>query len=173
MPRTNKKLQPICCKSPYLQVNLLERVQNFIENIDQSWNYITPPELYQLLSSHERPDLFLVDIRKKDDYLKTGHIPGSINIFWQDIFSPTNLSKLPYPLHNPYYTIVLICYVDHTSSQTLVLLRLLGFNVVALKFGMGISPVKEVPIRGWLDYNYPIEHTDRRSPFIHNPICDH
>lgn len=173
MPRTSKKLQPICCKSPYLQVNLLERIQNFIKNIDQSWNYITPPELYQLLSSHQRSDLFLVDIRKKEDYLKTGHVPGSINIFWQDIFSPNNLRKLPCPLHNPNYTIVLICYVGHTASQTLVLLRLLGFTVIALKFGMGISPVKEVPIQGWLDYKYPIEHTERHSPFSHDSICDH
>lgn len=169
----NRNLQPICCNSPYLHVNLLERIQKFIRHTDKSWNYITPLELYQISSSPQESKLFLVDIRKREDYLKTGHVPNSINIFWQDIFSPSNLRKLPCPLHNPDYTIVLICYVGHTASQTLVLLKLLGFNVVALKFGMGISPVKEVPIRGWLDYHYPIEYVERQSPFSHDPICGH
>jgi rhodanese-related sulfurtransferase len=164
-------LRPICCNSPLLHVNLLERIQHFIQHIDASWNYITPPELYKLLMTPARSKLFLLDIRKKEDYLRTGHIPGSINIFWQDIFQPENLKKIPCPSHHPEYTIVLVCYVGHTASQTLVLLKLLGFNVIALKFGMGISPVKEVPIKGWLDYHYPVEHSDRVSRFIHDPTC--
>jgi rhodanese-related sulfurtransferase len=163
--------QPICCNSPQLHVNLLERIQYFIQKIDAHWNYIIPPDLYKMLKSQHHPKLFLLDIRKKEDYLNSGHIPGSINIFWQDIFHRENLKKLPCPLHQPDYTIVLICYVGHTSSQTLVLLKLLGFNVVALKFGMGVSPSKEVPIKGWLDYKYPIEYTERLSPFAHDVMC--
>jgi len=173
MSRVHSNNQPVCCSSPSLQVNLLERIQYYIQDIDPNWNYITPPELYKILATTPRHKLFLVDIRKKEDYLRTGHIPGSINIFWQDIFRPENLRKLPCPMHHPEYTIVLICYVGHTSSQTLVLLKLLGFHVVALKFGMGISPVKEVLIKGWLDYKYPIEFSERISKFSHDPICHH
>jgi rhodanese-related sulfurtransferase len=173
MSRKTSICQPICCNNPNLQVNLLERIDHFITSIDSNWNYITPPELYQKLQTKEHSKLFLLDIRKKEDYLKTGHIPGSINIFWKDLYQPENLKKLPCPLHNPDYTIVLICYVGHTASQTLVLLRLLGFKVVALKFGMGISPVKEVPIRGWLDYHYPLEYGEKFSRFSHDPLCDY
>jgi rhodanese-related sulfurtransferase len=169
--RMNMNNQPICCNYPYLYVNLLQRIQQFIGETDKSWNYITPTQLYQELYPKRNPKLFLLDIRKREDYLKTGHIKGSVNIFWQDIYNPNNLKKLPCPLHNPDQTIVLICYVGHTSSQILVLLKLLGFNVVALKFGMGISPVKEVPIRGWLDYKYPITHTPTTSPFSHQGEC--
>jgi rhodanese-related sulfurtransferase len=53
--------------------------------------------------------------------------------------------------------IFLICYVGHTSSQILTLLKLLGYNVTAIKFGYGISPVKGIPVAGWLDYGLPVE----------------
>lgn len=140
------------CHNP----DLLERINQFIADTNTNWNYITSPELYQKLKTNEGDKLFLLDIRKSEDYQNSGHIPGAINIFWQDLYQPQNLRRLPCPLHEPNRTIVLICYVGHTSSQSLVLLRLLGFNVIALKFGMGISPIKEVPIRGWLGYNYPV-----------------
>lgn len=172
MAKTTSKEQPICCTYPQLNVNLLERVRKFIKSSDVNWNYITSPQLYHKIMTDQDDDLFLLDIRKKEDYLKTGHIPGSINIFWQDLYNPENLKKLPCPLHNPQYTIVIICYVGHTSSQTLVLLRLLGFNVVALKFGMGLSPVKEVLIRGWLDYQYPVEYGETLPRLSHKKLCE-
>jgi len=50
----------------------------------------------------------------------------------------------------------LICYVGHTSSQALVLLKMLGYKVVAVKFGYGKSPVFGVPVAGWLNYNFPV-----------------
>jgi len=42
-------------------------------------------------------------------------------------------------------TIFLICYVGHTSSQILTLLKLLGYNVVSIKYGYGLSLIKGVP----------------------------
>lgn len=171
MDTNSPSSQPICCGQPDLYVNLLQRIQQFIGETDKSWNYITPPELYRELYPKRNPNLYLLDIRKREDYLKTGHIPGSVNIFWQDLYKPANLRKLPCPQHNPDQIIVLICYVGHTSSQSLVLLKLLGFNAVALKFGMGISPVKEVPIRGWLNYKYPLAHAPTTSKFSHTGSC--
>ena len=44
----------------------------------------------------------------------------------------------------------------HTSSQILTLLKLLGYNVISIKYGYGISPIKLVPVAGWLDYGLPI-----------------
>jgi len=80
------------------------------------------------------------------------HIKGSKNIFWLNILDEKNLKKLPKDKNKP---IFLICYVGHTSSQVLTLLKLLDYNVVSIKFGYGLSPVKGVPVAGWLDYGLP------------------
>jgi len=72
------------------------------------------------------------------------HVKGSKNIFWLNILDEKNLKKLP--KDKP---IFLICYIGHTSSQVLTLLKLLGYtNVVSIKFGYGLSPVK---VFLWLD----------------------
>ena len=79
------------------------------------------------------------------------HVKGAKNIFWLDILDEKNLKKLP-----KNKIIFLICYVGHTSSQILILLKLLGYNVVSIKYGYGLSPVKFVPVAGWLDYGLPV-----------------
>ena len=78
------------------------------------------------------------------------HIKGAKNIFWLNILDTNNIKRLPKEK-----LIFLICYVGHTSSQVLTLLKLLGYNVVSIKFGYGLSPVKGVPVAGWLDYGFP------------------
>jgi hypothetical protein len=45
--------------------------------------------------------------------------------------------------------------VGHTSSQALVILKMLGYNAIGIKFGYGKSPAFEVPVAGWMNYNYP------------------
>jgi len=119
---------------------------NYIKNVGKNWNYITSPELKKIVSKK----FFLLDIRHPDAF-KKGHIKGAKNIFWIDLLKPKNLKKLP-----KNKTIVLICYVGHTASQMLVALRLLGYKVIALKFGMGISPVKGIPVAGWTDYGFEV-----------------
>jgi len=47
--------------------------------------------------------------------------------------------------------------VGHTSSQAMVILKLLGYDVVSIKYGFGISPSPKIPIAGWLDFGYPVE----------------
>lgn len=121
-----------------------EALQDFIKSTDERWNYITPVELEKM----DKSDLFLLDVRKPEDF-EQGHIEGASNIFWMDLLKPENLAKLPKDKK-----IVLLCYVGHTSSQALVALRLLGYDAVSLKFGMGKSPVEGVPVAGWLDYGF-------------------
>ena len=104
--------------------------------------YITPNELCMY------PDRwFIVDIRKSTDYAK-GHIPGAINIFFGDLHN--NIEKLPKDKE-----VLLVCYVGHTASQIMALLRILGYLAKALKFGMPI-PKRGVPVAGWVDYNFPL-----------------
>lgn len=153
-------MQPICTSYPKLKVDLFSQISNYIKDTDETWNYITPKELYNFLikrrSYRDKP--FLLDIRRQEDYSISGHIPGSVNIFWKDLFKPGNLGKLPCPKHEPDILIILVCYVGHTSSQTLTLLKLLGFKVISVKFGMGISPSSSVPIQGWIERGYPVEY---------------
>jgi len=102
-------------------------------------------------------DYLLIDLRKPEDYQKF-HIDGSINIFWLNMFDDINLQKLSRDKK-----IFLICYVGHTSSQVMTLLQLLGYNVTAIKYGYGVSPISDVPVAGWLDYKFPTVSSDIRS----------
>jgi rhodanese-related sulfurtransferase len=129
----------------------LSNLRNYLTETKNDWNYITPLEFYEDYYKKNK-NFLLIDIRKKEDYDKF-HIKKSINIFWLDILKTENIELLPYDK-----TIFLICYVGHTSSQVMVLLKLLGYNVVSIKFGYGISPSFGVPIAGWLSYGFPVEN---------------
>jgi rhodanese-related sulfurtransferase len=127
------------------------KLEEYISSTKSDWNYITPMDFYHKYHTNKKESgkYILVDLREKSVYDKY-HVKGAINIFWLDLLKEENLKKLPKDK-----IIFLICYVGHTSSQALVLLKLLGYKVVSIKFGYGISPVFEVPVAGWLDFNYP------------------
>jgi rhodanese-related sulfurtransferase len=129
----------------------LSHLRNYLTETKNDWNYITPLEFYEEFYKKNK-NFLLIDLRKKEDYDKF-HIKKSINIFWLDILKTENIEILPYDK-----TIFLICYVGHTSSQVMVLLKLLGYNVVSIKFGYGISPSFGVPVAGWLSYGFPVEN---------------
>ena len=131
--------------------DLTKLFNNYLQSTKDDWNYILPQQLYKALVANH-PPCFLLDVRRKGDYLK-GHIAGSVNIFWLDLFKPENLKRLP----KRDCLIVIICYLGHTASQVLTLLKLLGYSAVVLKFGMGLTPIKGVEIKGWTQYGYPVE----------------
>ena len=123
-------------------------LRDYLHGTADDWNYITPIDFYN--QYYQKKDYFLVDLRTPTEY-KKGHIKGAHNIFWLNILDAKNLKQLPKDK-----LIVLICYVGHTSSQILTLLKLLGYNVIAIKYGYGLSPIQGVPVAGWLDYGLPI-----------------
>jgi rhodanese-related sulfurtransferase len=123
-------------------------LRNYLVETKDDWNYITPLDFYKQFFLKKK-DYYLIDLRDEDSF-KQYHIKGAKNIYWLSILDEKNLKRLPKEKH-----IFLICYVGHTSSQILVLLKLLGYNVTAIKYGYGISPVKGVPVAGWLDYGFP------------------
>jgi len=125
---------------------VLNALRDVIEATESDWSYITPTEL----NDKGLKDFWILDIRKPQDF-QEGHIKGATNIFWMDLLDENNLKKLPKDK-----TILIVCYVGHTASQMAIALKLLGYDVVALKFGMGKSPVEGVPVAGWLDYGFPI-----------------
>lgn len=128
------------------QKDILSELKKYIKNIDKEWNYVTSPDARKI----GLDKFFLLDIRHPNDY-KQGHIKNTTNIFWKKILEDKNLKKLP-----KNKKILIICYVGHTASQVLVLLKLLGYDAKVLKFGMGKSPKADVPVAGWLNYDYPI-----------------
>ena len=134
-------------------MNNLDNLREYLKNTKNDWNYITPQDFYN--NYYLKKDYYLIDLRKKEEYKKM-HIKGSKNIFWLDILDEKNIKKLPKDK-----VIFLICYVGHTSSQVLTLLKILGYNVVSIKFGYGLSPVSGVPVAGWLDYGYPTESSKK------------
>ncbi len=132
------------------RICLLNTLRNYVDGTKNDWNYITPLDFYKKYLLSNNKNYFLIDIRRKEDY-ENFHVPGAYNIFWLDLLNDENLLILPKNKH-----IFLICYVGHTSSQAMVILRLLGYQVTSIKFGYGKSPDSKVPIKGWLDYNLPI-----------------
>jgi rhodanese-related sulfurtransferase len=125
-----------------------EMLRKYLKNVKDDWNYITPLDFYNEYYLKKKK-YYLIDLRGEKEYKKM-HIKGAKNIFWLNILDEKNLKKLPKD-----ELIFLICYVGHTSSQVLTLLKLLGYKVVSIKYGYGLSPVKEVPVAGWLDYGLP------------------
>ncbi len=119
----------------------------YLRETKNDWNYVLPTEFNQM----NKDKIFILDVRKPEDY-KRGHIKNSLNIFWLDLMKPENLEKIPKDKE-----IIIVCYVGHTASQVLVLLKLLGYNARVLKFGMGKSPTMGVPVAGWIDYGFGVE----------------
>ena len=124
--------------------SIYESLLSFIDSTENDWNYITPEKL----NKEDTSKYYLLDIRDSKSF-KEGHIKGAKNIFWMDLLKKENLKKLP---NNK--KIILICYVGHTASQMLVALKLLGYDVSVLKFGMGQSPVEGIPVAGWTDFGF-------------------
>lgn len=131
---------------------MIDKLREYLVKTKDDWNYITPKEFYENYYSKKNKKYFLIDLRKKSEYDKF-HINGSHNIFWLDLLNEENLNKIP---RNK--KIFLICYVGHTSSQAMVLLKMLGYDVTSIKYGYGVSPLMGVPISGWLTYNYPVKN---------------
>ena len=141
----------IIIRSMKEKFDCLTYLRDFLKKTKNDWNYITPYDFYHqyFVKPDKMKKIYLIDLRKKDEF-EQFHIKGSHNIFWLDLLNEKNMKKIPKDKK-----IFLICYVGHTSSQAMVLLKLLGYDVTSIKFGYGISPVFEVPVAGWKDYRYP------------------
>ncbi len=87
--------------------------------------------LFENLSDgDESNDPFIVSVRSPEHYA-IGHIEGAINIPWKTIADPDSLAQLP--TDQP---IVVYCYTGHTGQVAASLLKLFGYDVQNLKFGM-------------------------------------
>ena len=132
-------------------MSLYKILKDFIKDTENDWNYITPTDYHKKYLG--KKNHILIDLRSKKDFNQY-HIKNAINIFWMDLLKPKSMEFLE---KNKNKKIFLICYVGHSSSQALVLLKLLGYDVTSIKFGYGVSPNIGIPVSGWLGFSYPVE----------------
>jgi rhodanese-related sulfurtransferase len=107
-------------------------VQRTADTALEGWSpTIAADALYENLNDGDTSnDPFIVSVRSAEHYA-LGHIPGAINIPWAQIAEPENLAKLP--TDKP---IVVYCYTGHTGQVATTVLKLLGYDVQNLKYGM-------------------------------------
>lgn len=79
----------------------------------------------------QKDKLFLLDIRKEEDFTKVGHIDGATRVDFTALAVPDNLKLLPKDKQ-----IVVICYTGNTAGQAVTMLKMLGYDAVVLKYGM-------------------------------------
>ncbi len=75
-------------------------------------------------------DPVILSVRSASHYAE-GHITGAYNIPWRDIAKIDNLTKL-----DPEAEYVVYCYTGHTGQVAATVLKMLGYDVTNLKFGM-------------------------------------
>lgn len=93
---------------------------------------IKAPDLDARLKDPAQKDkLFLLDIRKAEDFTKVGHIEGATRVDFNALAVPDNLKLLPKDKQ-----IVVICYTGNTAGQAVTMLKMLGYDAVVLKYGM-------------------------------------
>lgn len=103
-----------------------------------------PVESLAELVEAESDDYTILSIRSADDYA-AGHIAGAIHIPFgkgmQESFSTIPTDK----------PVVVYCYSGQTASQTMAILRLLGYEAYNLAGGMGAEGGS-----GWLGAGLPV-----------------
>jgi rhodanese-related sulfurtransferase len=119
---------------------------------------LSPSQLVAELNAGNN-SIYIIDVRQTTDIASraayvTGHIPGAINIPFQDMSAAVARGSIPKDK-----TIITVCYSGQSAAQTMTVLRLLGYNSYNLHGGMAgwnnaTRPSDASPIA--TGENYPI-----------------
>ncbi len=108
-------------------------------------NIVSEENAKKILDSGDS-DVVFVSVRKADAYAE-GHIATATNMPWgkgmNDMFASLPADK----------KIIIYCYSGQTAGQTVAGLKLLGYDAVSLKGGMGVGA--NAPL-GWSNKEYPV-----------------
>ena len=119
---------------------------------------MTASDLYNNLNDgNATNDPYVLSIRSAADYA-AGHIPTAQNIGYRDIAKPASLASLPVGRQ-----IVVACYTGHTASQTTMFLNMMGYDAVAMKFGMmswTIDPADNPSVATTQPYDHTLDCGD-------------
>ncbi|MFN3568014.1 MAG: rhodanese-like domain-containing protein, partial [Caldimicrobium sp.] len=105
--------------------------ERYLSGLPDHAHHITADEVYKRIQSGDK-NFVIVDVRmpKAEKYDK-GHLPGAIYIGWREIAKPENLAKLPKDKD-----IIIYCDTGHEQMRVASILRMLGYNVYTMRFGM-------------------------------------
>ncbi|MCG8481710.1 MAG: rhodanese-like domain-containing protein [Clostridia bacterium] len=130
-----------------LDPELKAMIADYFSNMNATYgSNIIPAEKLKEALDAEDDSYFLVSIRQADAYAE-GHIPGAINIPFQPGMQES-FGDLPKDK-----TIVIYCYSGQTAGQTVGGLRVLGYDAISLKSGMG-TPVTDPS--GWANEGFEV-----------------
>lgn len=101
----------------------------FLSEVPATGYHISAEELKKRIDSGSK-DFVVVDVREKEEKYQAGHIPGAIYINFKDIAKKESLAKLPLDKD-----VILYCNTGHEENKALSVLRMLGYNAFAVKFG--------------------------------------
>lgn len=118
---------------------------------------VTAEEVQAMIKA-KKTDFVVIDVRPNPAEFGEGHIPGSIQITVQDIFTPESLKKLP-----KNKKVILVCVTGQTQNLPVVGLRALGYDAYTMAFGYAAwikgyrGGVKmQEAIQGAAAGNYPV-----------------
>jgi len=138
------KINKLDGKTNKIDSELLETFSDYCKNLKDAKgtqfanNMLSVANAKEILNDNDE-DVTFVSIRKSEDYNK-GHIKGAINIPWKKGMQESFESL------DPDNTIIVYCYSGQTAAQTVAGLRLLGYDAISLKGGMGTPANKPF---GW------------------------
>lgn len=125
--------------------------------------FIDRNEIYEKAVKGGSNDYFLVSIQRPEDFAK-GHVPGAINIPFNELSKIESLGKLPADKK-----IVVICYIGHMAGAASLLLNQLGYEAYDMRFGTlgwndtteGLGQSKGLLVSLATSLNYPVERSAR------------
>lgn len=121
-------------------------VEAYFNAIPEKGSNIWPAaKVKEALDAEE--DIFVLSIRQQDAY-DAGHIEGAALIPWGKGMQEKFESVIPMDKQ-----VVVHCYSGQTAGQATAILRLLGYNAVSMKSGMG-TPVTGAS--GWANEGFPV-----------------
>lgn len=120
--------------------------------------FIDRNEVYERVIKGGDDRYVLVSIQRPEDYAK-GHVPGAINIPYNELAKPGSLRKLPGDKK-----IVVICYIGHMAGAASLFLNQLGFEAYDMRFGTlgwndttaGLGSAKDFLVGLGKTLNYPV-----------------
>ncbi|MFA6001316.1 MAG: rhodanese-like domain-containing protein [Thermoleophilia bacterium] len=99
---------------------------------DFGGNIINASELNTMLEKGAgQEQIFLLDLRREEDFEGVGHIEGAIRMDFDAMAVMKNLQRLPRDRK-----IVTICYTGNLAAQLVTVLRMLDYDAQALAYGM-------------------------------------
>lgn len=103
-----------------------------MREVSGAGNVVTAADLNSLMKDEsEREEVFLLDLRREEDFEGVGHIEGSLRMDFDAAVVPENLERIPRDKK-----IVIVCYTGNLAAQLTTIYRLLGFDAAALAYGM-------------------------------------